>query len=348
MLRISGDSKGNMLVTLTLCPSIYQLTLLPMIFDNTQKTQIDKLLGIDTNTFLIGNATQQVSTASLLSYMISNTDFSTNFNGTIEATLPETVYLMASAGQTRDSILRSSIDFTNSVFYQAENGDWIIRQLDSTIGANFLLNITNDTQSAGLPGILSYSYTDNSPLIPAIFSNYNIIQAGLGIGSNASNVYLSYKPNPLFYPRIKQLQDNGWFSGELGHTPINNNIINNPSTASYLNGLQQSTSQYILSSSQEGAQQNFIAAYQALLTGKEIGKSLTNYSTLECLLSLDDEYLTLNTENPQLLLGYCVDILNCDMTSGIIAAYSRNYSSAGSFISLNIAPLGSITGYWSK
>ncbi len=350
MLPVHEDgSSGGMLVVFTLAPSIYQLSLLPMLFDPTQKTQIDSLLGIDTSTILVGQVGQQVSTQLLLDYMITNTDFADFFDKTIEYDgLPDNVFLMATAGQSRDSVLRSSIDFTNTVFYQQEDGELIIRPLDATIKAPFIINITNDTQSDGFPGLLEYTYTDNAASTPAIISNYNILSPALGVVSNASANYLSYKPNPVYFTRIQQLQSTGWFSGVLGNTPINNNIVNNPSVQAFLGGLQTQPDQYMISSSQVGAKQNFITAYQALITGKAMGQALTTYSNLECQISLDDQYFPTTTSTNYLLLGKCVDILNCDMKAGIIGAYSRNYSPAGSYINLNIVPLGSITGYWTN
>lgn len=340
---------GNMLAILTLAPSIYQLTLLPMIFDTTQKAQVDSLLGINTDVLLVGNTAQQVSSQTLLDYMITNTDFLDFFDKTITYSgLPTNVFLMAKAGQSRDSVLRSSIDFANTVFYQQEDGELIIRQLAASIRAPFAVNIANNIQSDGFPGILEYDYVDNAASTPAIISNYNILNPELGIVANATANYLSYKPNPTYFPRVQQLQSTGWFSGILDHAPINSNITAEPSLQVFLNGLQTQPDQYVISSAQQGAKQNFITAYQALVTGKAMGEALATYSTLECQISLDDVYFPEVTSTNYMLLGKCVDILNCDMKAGLIGAYSRDYSAAGSYINLHLIPLGSCTGYWSN
>ncbi len=346
MLPINENGQGGMVVFITLSQSIYQLTLLPMIFDNNQKNQIDNLLKINTTTILVGK-TQLVKTDLLMDYMVSNTDLLKYFIKNISYSgLPNTVYLMATAGQVRDSILRASIDFAHTIFYQQENGQLIIRPLDATIKAPITLNIANNQQLKGIVGILDYEYTDNAASTPAVISNYNILNPNIGIIANAQANYLSYTPNPTYYPRIQQLQSTGWFSGQMSNTQINNNIVQDPSLSQFLDGLQTKPNQYMLSSAQYGAKQNFISSYQALLTGKEMGQALTTYANLECRISLDDKYYPEITADNYMLLGKCVDILNCDMKAGIIATYTRSYSQSGSFVVLNIAPLGSYTGYW--
>ena len=344
VLKVNKDSRSNVVVTLILAPSILQLTKLPMLFDVEQKNQIDGLLGIDTAIILAANVTQQVGTEDLLNYMVSNTDLQDFFNKAITYSgLPDEIYLMAQAGQVRDSVLRISIDFTNTVFYQQEDGECIIRQLDATIKTPFIIDPTNSTQFDLFPAILEHTYIDGAANTLAVVSNYNILSPGVGISTNANANYLSYAPNPEFYPRVQELQNTGWFSGSIEHTPINNNIVNNPSLAPFLNGLQTTPNQYMVSSDQYGASQNFIAAYQALITAKMMGAALVNYQNLMCTISLDDPYLTTDTS---LILGTCVDIINSDMKAGLIATYSRDYSLAGSFITLNLVPLGSCTGYW--
>jgi len=341
----SNNGQGGIYLIATLAPSIYQLTLLPVLFDSTQKQQIDTLLGIDTNTILLGNVAQNINTSTLLAYIQSNTDFNSFFSRSIlNLDLPSQVFLMSPAGSSRDNVLRSSIDFTSTVFYQSEDGNWVIRYLDSAVKAPFSINIANDdANSDNVPAILDYEYNDNATLTPAVINNYNIITAGTGVGANVSSTLLSYKPNPVYFPRIQQLQSTGWFSGQLMHTPINNNIFSNPTTASLLNKIASFPNQYIISSPPSGG--NVVnTAYQTLITAKEMAQSLTGYATLECLISLDDQFLDQN--NLQIILGTCVDIANCDMKAGIIATYTRSYSLQGSYIHLSICPLGSMVAAW--
>jgi len=45
-------------------------------------------------------------------------------------------------------------------------------------------------------------------------------------------------------------------------------------------------------------------------------------------------------------LGTIINVPNSELGAGIIATYNRNYSNKGAFATLNICPLGSITGVW--
>ena len=346
---VGNNSIGGIYLMATIVPSLYQLTLLPMLFDSIQKSQIDGLLGIDTTSILVGEVAQQISTQTLLDYMITNTDYQTFFKRAIRASgLPENVFLMATSGQNRDSVLRTSIDFTNTVLFQKENGEINIRQLDAKIKAPFNINIGDrfNIESEIYPDVLEFTYLDNAAVTPAVVNSYSILTPNLSVSADTQSNFISYKPNPKFFLRVKQLQDTGWFSGQINHTPINTNIVQDPTIRTILSRVQTIPDQYMLSSAQSGAKQDYITSYQQLMLGKTMGQALTGYAGLECLISIDDKYL--ENVDTQDLLGTCVDILNCDMASGIIATYNRSYSLDGSYISLNIVPLGSCTGYWTN
>ena len=343
-LQAINNNEGGYYAILTLCPSIFQLTLLPMLFDPIQKGQIDNLLNIDTTLILAGGVGQEVDPNALTAYMESNTDFFTFFNRNIQAyDLPSTLFLMSEAGSLRDNVLRSSIDVANVVFYQREDGTLIIRQLDASLLAPFNIDLANNVDINVL-GVLSFDYHDRAALTPAVVGNYSILSPDLGVAANVVNNYISIKPNPQFYPRVQQLQNTGWFSGILGHTPINNNIVSNPTMQKFLTGLQTTIDQYLISSGQIGAAQDFITAYQTLLTAKEAGQMLTNYATLEFTITPDDPYYVDQTN--QYLLGKCININNCELSAGIIATYTRTYSKSGTHYSFNVVPIGSITGFW--
>lgn len=352
LLPIGEGSQGQMALLITLAPSIYQLVNTPMIFDANQAQQVANLTGINVQNILAGGIAQNVSSDSLINYMISNTDYNSFFGNNINVEdLSTNVFVMAEAGQTRDSVLRASIDFNNVVLFQAENGLINIRQLDSTIPAPFNVDLTNqfnDTDSNNdtpTVSMLNYDYIENAASTPSIVSNYNMISPNLAVSNNASANILSYKPNPNFYPRVAQLATTGWFVGEIGQTQINDNVVTDPTVAKILSGYQTMVDQYMIGSPQFGAANSSTTAYQALLTGKQLGQALINYSILEGTISLDDQNISIQ-QNMGSVLGTIIKIQNCEMQSGVIATCSREYSAMGSYLSFNALPLGSITGYW--
>jgi hypothetical protein len=167
----------------------------------------------------------------------------------------------------------------------------------------------------------------------------------LGVAANASRNLLSYTPNPQFFSRVNQLATTGWFTGLIGTTQINENIITDPTVAKVISGYLAYPDKYMTSSQQFGAAENATASYQALLTGKELAASLNDYATLQGLISLDDPNISIQ-QNMDAVLGTIIKIQNCDMQSGIITTCTRSYSTAGSYLNFNATPLGSITGYW--
>lgn len=348
---IEQNGQGNNLLIATLAPSIYQLTLIPMIFNNVQAQQIANLLNINTNALLIGGIAQDTATNALLNYMISNTDYSLIFNKSISFTdLGDQLFVMAQTNQSRDSVLRQSINFYNCVLFQDETGQININQLSASNSVDFTLDLQNNANAdpnlqtlQPIIPMLSYEYNDNAYSTPAMVSNYAILNSNLSIAANVNELLVSYGPNPDFYPRLKQLQQTGWFTGIIGNTQINQNIVNDPTAAKALNQYAQNPDQYMISLINNTAKNPTIGAYQALLTGKQLANALTGYSSLTGTISLDDPALA---NIAPTIVGKVVQINNCDMQSGIIATCSRIYSGNGSYLNFNIAPLGSITGYW--
>lgn len=352
LIRMTENSQGGLYAFLTLVPSIYQLTSNPMVFDSTQAGQISQLTGIDVGSILAGGVAQNVSSDVFIDYMITNTDYTSFFDNDINVSdISDTVFVMAEAGQSRDSVLRSSLDFNNVVIYQAENGIINIRQLDSTIPSPFNVDLTNQFNDSEVNSVtptvpvLDYEYTENAASTPSVVSNYNMLSANLGIANNVSANILTYKPNPEFYPRVQQLAKTGWFVGEIGQTQINDNIITDPTVAKVISGYEARIDKYMIKSPQIGAANDSTVAYQSLLTGKQMGQSLINYSMYEGTISLDDQNISIQ-QNMGSVLGTIIKIQNCDMQSGIIATCSRSYSTAGSYLTFIAVPLGSITGYW--
>lgn len=350
------ENGGGSFAFLVLAPSIYQLCMLPMVYNEEQKQQIKDTLGIDVNILLLAGITQKVKTTDLFKYVISNTDIETVFHHDVDINdLPDEVYILTEAGQNRDSVIRSSLDYTNTVFYQQEDGKLIIRQLATTseylasfgVALNLqdreLLNITEDIQ---YPTILSYDFIDNAVITPSLINSYCILPAGLSVAIN--NNFTSVKPSNEFYPRIKELVDNGWYSARLTYAGINDNIIKDTGFSAILNKYKTYESKYLINSTTSNAISDDYNSFQKLLINKEMAQSLVNYSLLECVISLDDPVFdNMDTSN---LLGKIVNInnssINNTMNSGIIITYSREYSINGTFINLSLAPIGSITGYW--
>lgn len=351
LVPMSETSQGGTFLIATLAPSIYQLTLTPMIFDSAQAAQVQQLTGVDTSAILIGRVTQSIQTTNLLSYMVTNTDYSNFFMKSISAQdLADNVYLMTSAGESRDITLRQSIDYYNCVFYQQEDGNIIIRQLDAAIESPFDIDLANSSSNEFLPAdvtpivpLLAFEYNDNAYSTPAVISNYCMLQPDQAIGGKATQCVLSYAPNPIFFPRLKQLEIGGWFTGQIGQTQINNNIISDPTTLTALNTFFEYPDQYMIKTKATGVESQELASYQALLTAKQTGMALTGYATINATISLDDPHLPAKLGN---VVGSILQIQNCDLTSGLIATVSRSYSTQGSYMNLNITPLGSYTGYW--
>lgn len=355
MLPVSQNGGGNF-AFLILAPSIYQLCMLPMVYSEEQKQQINNLLKINVEILLIAGITQKVKTQDLFNYVISNTDITNIFNHTININdLPNEVYILSEAGQNRDAVIRSSLDYTNTVFYQQEDGQIIIRQLSTEniyqatfgIALNLkdreLLNLTEDIQ---YPTILSYDFVDNALVTPTLINSYCILPTNLSVAVN--NNFVSVMPNSEYYPRVHELLNNGWYSARLTYASINDNIIKDTGFSAILNNYKTNSSKYLINSNTTNALNESYNAFQTLLINKEMAQGLINYNLLEVIMSLDDEVF--DNMDTSSLLGKIVNInnssINNTMKSGIITTYSRDYSLNGSFINLSIAPEGSITGYW--
>jgi hypothetical protein len=351
IVPISGNNaSGGMYLFITLAPSIYQFTVLPCVLDNIQAKQMSQSFtnpSILVNSLIVsGVVGQTVSTTDLLKYMITNSDYSAFFKREIKGEdLPTELFLMSPIGLSRDTLFRTTIDYTNTVFYQREDGLILTRLLsDSLYRAPFGINLTNQNPADGLTSVLDYTFNDNITTIPAIINNYSILPSSQSVTLQVTNNFTNYSPNPEYFPRIAKLVQTGWLNGVVSNTQLNQNIIKNPSTVAIFNKFAALKNKYLTSVVQVGAIDNALSNYQNLITAKSMAQSLTGYFNLECRISLDDPYLDQN--NLQFILGTVVNILNCDMESGIIATYTRSYSNSGSFATLNICPLGSITGAW--
>ncbi len=357
LLPMTENSQGGSYLIATLAPSIYQLTLTPVIFDQIQVQQIQAITGVDVGAILVGDVTQLVETDDLLDYMISNTDYSNFFQKGISAQdLGDNLFLMASVDQMRDPVLRQSIDYYNCVLYQQEDGTIVIRQLDSALEAPFDIDLANQFVGNGyIPNtaidtipivpLLSYEYVDNAYSTPAVVSNYCMIDAATSVSSNAQQCVLTYAPNSKFFPRIKELELGGWFTGQVGITQLNDNIINDPTTAAAIKGFQQNPDQYMVASQASGVKEQGLAAYQALLTAKQMALGLAGYATINATISLDDPNLPADLGS---VIGTVIQVQSCDLSAGLIATLSRSYSADGSYMNFNIVPLGSYTGYWTN
>lgn len=348
---MTGQSQGGIYALITLSPSIEQLTITPLIYDQNQASQISELTGVNTTYLLAGEVAQTVETSKLLEYMISNTFYSTVFNKTISSEdLSDNIFLMAAAGDTRDTVLRTSIDFYNCVLYQKENGTIQIRQLDASLIAPFAVDLRNQyVPSDGqlpqetLVPILQWAYSDSAYTTPCVVSNYALVPANLSISGGIDTSLISYTPNNLYFPRLAALKKAGWFVGSIGQAQINQNIVTNPTAATALAGFQARIDQYMQKAAGTGYSNDFLSSYQALLTAKQLAFDLTRYASFFGQVSLDDPHLP---DNLGEVIGRVINIQNCKMKQGLIAESTRTYSAKGSYLSFHVVPLGSFTGYW--
>lgn len=348
----SNGEGGELYCALTIAPSLFQLTLQPIVFDQTQASQISQLTGVDIVAILAGGVDQKIKTKNLLDYAISNTTYQNVFNRTISPEdLPDSVFLMTSVNASRDVTVRQSIDFFNCVMYQQEDGEIIIRELNAANEAPFDIDLQNVYQSIPdasdntipIATLLQYDYTDNAYTTPAAVSNYSILDPNVSVGGAVPCV-LTYKPNPEFFPNIEKMERSGWFTGQIGETQINNNIVQDPTASQALSNFFKYPDAYMIASQATGVKDQFLASYQSLLTAKQLALALANYASVAGTINLEDPNLKGVPLNK--VLGTVLQIQNCDMTSGLIATVNRSYSSAGCFLSFNIVPLGSYTGFW--
>ncbi len=353
---LNESEAGGMFFYATLAPSIYQLALTPVIFDDTQANQIEQLTGLQAVGFLVGGIDQQTTPAKLLDYMISNTLYKNFFQNTISPEdLPNEVFVMVnSPTDTRDTVLRSSIDFCNTVLYQNEAGTIVIRQLDANRTAPFDLSLqnlyqsSNEQQQGGKPyaALLTYEYTDNSATTPSVISNTFMLDPKFSATGKAAPGVLTYAPAPKYFPQVGNLAKTGWFVGQIGWTQVNSNIVNNPTASAVLRGFQSAgIDNYMIATQPSGVEAPTAAAYQELLTAKQMGMALSGYAGILGTISLDD--LALQNIDLGEVVGTVTNIQNSSLLpQGLIATVSRTYSAQGSYMSFNIVPLGSFTGYW--
>jgi hypothetical protein len=357
LIPMQGDQPGGMFLFATLAPSIYQLTLSPMVFDNAQAQQINQLTGVNITAVLAANVVQKIATQSLLQYAITNTSYDNVFGRIIRAQdLPDEVFLITSTSESRDIAVRHSIDFSNCVMYQEEIGNIVIRQLDASIECPFDIDLqnnynldttTNDQTANPYASLLSFQYQDNAYSTPAAISNYAILDPNLAATQTAVPVLLTYAPTSQYFPQIQNLQKGGWFVGQIGQTQLNTNVVSDPTTAEILAGYFAYPDAYMKASQATGIQDQKLASYQALLTAKQMGMALSGYASLSATISLDDPLIqNISAYDMAHVLGSVIQIQNCDLSAGLVATLSRSYNAMGSYMSFNVMPLGSYTGFW--
>jgi hypothetical protein len=256
---------------------------------------------------------------------------------------------MTSPGDSRDTMLRTSIDFYNCVMFQKENGIIQIRQLDTSIIAPFAVDLQNEylppnqLPSQVIVPMLKWNFYDSAYETPCVMSNYALVPPQLSITQSVDTSLISYTPNSRYYPRLDALKNSGWFVGAIGQTQINQNIIQNPTATTALAGFQASIDLYMKKSSGTGYQNDFLSSYQALLTAKQLAIEITKYSGLIGQVSLDDPNMPDSIGD---FIGTILNIQNCDMQQGVVSKSTRRYSVNGSYLDFDVAPLGSFTGYW--
>lgn len=353
--QLDEQGPNEFFVEIVLTPSIFQLTKAPMIFDFRQVAQIKQLTGVDVTSILAAQVNQSIDTDSLLQYITSNTDYSNIFGREIQNpddSLPDSVFLMADVNEPKDSVLRSSLDYLNIVMYQEESGDIVIRQLDDKVKCPFNIDLHNtpvtlsDANQTPIVPMVQYMYSDNACDTPSVTTNYAVLDPGLSVVGQTSELILSYAGNPEFFPRLEQLQKSGWFVGQTGRTQINRNIVSDPTTQAVLNGYEAKKDQYMINVIPDNVAVNeFISSYQALETGKQMALGLMSYAEIDGIISLDDPNLPNDLSK---ILGTSIDIMNCELQSGIVTTYTRVYGERQSQMRMTILPLGSITGYYAS
>jgi len=351
-LMPTDNGSGGLFFIATLAPSIYQLTLAPLIFNAKQAEQLKQVTGVDVAAILAGQVAQKINATTLLDYVVKNTDYGSFFNQTILSNdLPEDVFIMATSGQVKDTMLRQSIDYANCVMYQQETGEIVIRQLDVSLEAPIELDLDNDftnfnytnDQAKKIVPVLLYQYTDNAYSTPCVVSNYAMLTPDLANIAKTDTLVITSAPSSEYYPRLEQLQRSGWFTGQIGQTEINNNVVSDPTTAKVFDEYNKNYKAYQKQATTNNAKSPLITAYQSLLTAKELASSIVNYATLSATISLDNKNIP---DDINTLLGSIITIQNCDLDCGVVATIAREYSLMGSYMTMNIAPMGSYTGFW--
>ena len=348
----------------------YQLTKMPLFFTADMLTQLSELLGLpNLGSSVAGNVSVPVNLSVLLNAIKANTDYSVYGKNTWITDDSSEVFIMAHTGQNRDMILRQSIDFLNEVFYQQESGEWVIATLSNKNMAPFSIDVTNKTattmvKSSGnqqiTPSLFNIYFTDNSYDTPLYCVNYGMVPPNIVSDVGVNSFVVSVVPNLKYFPRMQQLKDSSWFVGEYDYTEINGNIVSDPAMRQAFNQKYVAENPYLnfINGGSDGQGNSKkvntdFNAYQLLLSFKDMSRQLTNYQQFGGTFLLDDPAFYDADGNALVdlgnLLGKIVPINNCIMESGIIATTSRNYGEDGiASLSINLAPLGSITGKWAS
>jgi hypothetical protein len=337
-------------VSLQLIPSCCQLALTNFVSDSVMADQIQKLTGVNISTILLTGLNQKISTKKLLNVMLTNTVYQTQFNhqSIIANDLPVNLRLITDVGDSKEIVLRKSLSWFNAVTYQKENGEIVIRQLDSKLKCPFSINYTNKaTNSYVSPNnpclaILEREYIDNA-LSFSTLSSYSVLDKNLAVGAKVNNNVLTVIPEYKYFDRIKILQNNGWNINKQMQIPFDSSFLKDPMYTEALQGMQSSPNQYYKASGGSATAKEFYNAYQRQLTQQTISAQMSNYWTLTAKVSIDNDYYL--EEVPD-LQGTVINIDNAPVKEGIITAYSKEFSLDGSFIHMVIAPVGTITGFW--
>ena len=355
----------------------YQLTRTPLFFTSDQLAEIAKLLNIpNLSSSVAGNVSLPVGLGTLLDTIKSGTDYSVYGKNTWVADIGDvgnTVYIMAQTGQTKDTILRQSIDFLNEVFYQQESGEWVLKTLNTKNYAPFTIDVTNQLAttmkdklaipvgsgiSGTIPSLTDLYFVDNSYDTPLYTTNYGMVPPDIvNAAGGAQSFIVSVTPNLSKFKRMSQLANSSWFIGDYSFTDINGDIVSDPAMAQTFNQGYIAQNPY-LTSAGYGLDKNRnmvtveskFTAYQMLLTYKDMARKLTNYYQMVGTFLLDDPALKAPDGAPMELgniLGTIVPIGKSAMESGIVATTCRSYNEDGiASLSISLVPLGSIAGKW--
>lgn len=344
-LTIEGD-----IVQLQLMPSSGQISLCNFILDQTIRDQIQKLTGINMEVLLITGLTTTVSTQKLFSVMIANTVYKNQFqhDSVIVEDVPIELRIVSDVTDTKEIVLRKSLQWFNTVAYQQENGKIIIRQLDSRLQCPFSIDYLNQGSNLYLANqkpclaVLDREFDDNALSFSTI-SSYSILQANLAEALKVNNNKLTVAPNYKYFPRVKVLQDNGYIISKIIQIPLNDSFLKDPAYSNALKKMQSSPTQYFNSTGGSATDKEFYSAYQRMVTQQAMAAQMSGYWILKATVSIDDAFFPDGVGDIQ---GTIINIDNAPVKQGIIASYTKEFSANGSFIHMIILPVGTITGFW--
>lgn len=338
------------IVELQLLPSAGQLSSCNFMFDRTIRDQIQKLTGVDMSLLLITGFNAEVSTQKLLDVMIANTVYQNQFqhNSVIANDLPVNLRVVSDVTDSKEIVLRKSLQWFNTVAYQQENGKIIIRQLDSRLQCPFSIDYMNQGASLYLAdqkpclAVLDREYDDNA-LSYSTLSSYSILQANVAEAIKADNNKLTVAPNYKYFDRVKVLQDNGWIIGKIMQIPLNSSFLENPAYTEALKGMQSQPTQYFNSTGGSATAKEFYSNYQRMVTQQAMAAQMSGYWILKATVSIDDAFFPDGVGDIQ---GTIINIDNAPVKQGIIASYTKEFNANSSFIHMIILPIGTITGFW--